>query len=101
MEAKIRELEDRLSLAEASAFVPDRNSSLRDYQVGVLERLREIRNAMSNENSGGNNSELLSSVTSERDEALLLVKKQQNEICKLNYRINHLIKALNEAESKA
>ena len=105
-ELKLGELENRLLLVECSnkAALKSTQESVNDavvaYQKDVLERLKEIRLAIKEEGKEGNFcSASGANVIAERDAALALVKKQQGDIEKLNYRIKHLVKALEAAEN--
>lgn len=76
---------------------------LKEYQLQVLTKLKELRNVMisdSNTNSDIPGSSSSSIMKNERDAAVAEVKLLKKEVEKLNYRIRHLVKALNEEETK-
>lgn len=75
-------------------------SGIQNYQAQLLPRLKEIRDALQKESAtgvkGGNLVKLEEENSSLKDEN----KKLKSDIEKLNYRVNHLIKMLNEEENK-
>jgi hypothetical protein len=80
-----------------------KENALKEYQLQVLTKLKELRNLMINDSN--TNSDIPGSTSSsilkdERDAAVAEVKLLKKEVDKLNYRIRHLVKALNEEESK-
>ena len=80
-----------------------KENALKEYQLQVLSKLKELRNLMINDSN--TNSDIPGSTSSsilkdERDAAVAEVKLLKKEVDKLNYRIRHLVKALNEEESK-
>lgn len=103
---KLKELEQRLLNVEASekvSILSDEEKitkAVNEYKLQVVEKLRAIRVAMDAENSTKGVSGDMVAIVAEKDAALELVKKQQIEIDRLKYRVNHLVKALNEEESK-
>lgn len=108
-ENTLRSLEERVLAVEASAKcnatsgVSDEDKvsiAIKAYQIQMLNRLKEIQAAMEREQSGSSASGDVLKIIAERDMALAEVKKQNTEIAKLNYRVNHLVKALNEEERK-
>jgi hypothetical protein len=105
-DAKLKELEQRLLNVEAGekvSSVSDEDKvsrALNEYKLQIVGKLRDIRSAMDAENSSKGVSGDVKAVEAERDAALVLVKKQQVEIDRLKYRVGHLVKALNEEESK-
>jgi hypothetical protein len=70
------------------------DSALRDFQGVVLEKLKSIRSSMLEEVGD------IAGVRRERDAAVAASTQQGLEIQRQNYRIAHLIKALNEAQKK-
>lgn len=64
------------------------------YQAQLLPRLKEIRAALGQE--GGD----IVSVKRERDVAIEENKKLKKEMERMEYRIKHLVKSLNEEEAK-
>ena len=91
-------IEGRLAKLEAGTHTPSSaaaNEQLAEYQAQMLERLRGIRAAMTAE--GGD----IVQIKAERDELATDNKKLRKEVEKLNYRVQHLIKALNRAEGAA
>jgi hypothetical protein len=100
-ENRMSSLEAKLLALEGSAVSGGSNeaveNALKAYQLTMAQKLRAIRDAMIAENGS---SESLSKVISERDGALAENAKLKKEIERLNYRVNHLVKALNAEEAK-
>ena len=96
--AKISSIEERLTKVEASLVGSNSSSTtnidLKEYQTQLLIKLKGIRQAMTAE--GGD----IVQIKEERDKLAIENAKQKKEIDKLNYRIKHLIKALNREEVK-
>jgi len=98
--SKMTAIESRLAKLEATTAGTSASSSaatneaLAEYQAQMLVRLRGIRAAMTAE--GGD----IVQVTAERDQLAAENKKLRKDMEKLNYRVQHLIKALNRAESQ-
>lgn len=91
IERKIANIESISVAATSSAAVED---SLREYQVQMLKRLKGVRDTFQSE--GGD----LATIKQERDMAVsenIVLKK---DLEKANYRIRHLIKALEVEEAK-
>lgn len=102
-DAKLKSLEDRIISLEASNNKgPDSGEeALRSYQQHILGKLKQIREALvttNNEDVG--NSVQFQAVKAERDQLAEENKKLKVEIDRLNYRVKHLIKALNTEEEK-
>lgn len=96
-EKRMTAIENKISeLTDCTALFPTSSSEvLLDYQEQLLIKLKSIREAMLNSNKGGG----LTSKNDDRDRQLLaenISLKKDNE--KLNYRISHLVKAVNTAE---
>jgi hypothetical protein len=96
-EERMKSIEERLlsieSTSGAASNTAEVELALHQYQTQILGKLKEVRDKISEE--GGD----ISTVRKERDEAVsqnVLLKK---EVEKLNYRVEHLIKALNKAEA--
>lgn len=70
------------------------NKILAQYQLQLLVRLKDIRNAM--EASGGD----VVSITAERDAAVAENVRLKKEMERMNYRISHLVKELSAEEAK-
>ena len=100
-ENKLIELEQRIQSVESNNKINSKiinekiTNSVHDIQLNMLERLKEIRIAMDNEQINNVSTPDVINIIAERDNALLQLKKAQNEIDKLNYRIKHLVKELN------
>lgn len=98
-EDRLKSIEDRLLAVESTsagtASTADVELALHQYQKQILGKLKEVRDKIAEE--GGD----ISTIRKERDEAVnqnaLLVK----EIAKLNYRVQHLVKALNAEEARS
>ena len=103
---KLRELEERLTSIEASEKVGQLSDeqkvtkALDEYKIQLASRLREISAAMAAEKKNASVSGDAKVLISERDDALALVQKQQIEIDRLKYRVNHLVKALTAEEER-
>ena len=99
VEQHMSQLEQRLKNVEMNSSSTATNNTaiekaLHAYQSQVLLKLKAIKSAITAE--GGD----ISKVREERDHALVENDKLRKEIERNNYRINHLIKALELAESK-
>mmetsp|Transcript_28081 Transcript_28081/g.36798 ORF Transcript_28081/g.36798 Transcript_28081/m.36798 type:complete len:111 (+) Transcript_28081:71-403(+) len=98
-ESKIMALTERLARLEATPPSPpvDVNVSVkeavRNVQGEMLLKLRSLRDSMKSE---GND---LEKVKEQRDQALAENAELKKDIEKLNYRIKHLIRSLEEAEA--
>ena len=77
--------------SDSSAAV---EKALQTYKVQMLTKLKAIRDQIANE--GGD----VAVVRKERDAALVENAKMKVEIERMNYRINHLVRALSEEEAK-
>lgn len=90
-------IEQRLSSIESTKSSENSSSdiqqALAEYQQQILVKLKAVRDQISAE--GGD----VSVVKRERDDAVSENAQLKKEIEKLNYRIQHLVKALNKAES--
>ena len=97
-EQRLHELESRLIAVErvgAAATQGDADDgAVQAYQAVVLDRLKSIRHALLEEVGD------IAAIRRERDEAVALNVKMEADLAKQNYRIAHLIKALNEAQQK-
>ena len=94
-EDRLKDLEERVHSVEHTASKGSGDDNhIREYQAVVLERLKSIRQTMLEEVGD------IDAVRKERDTAVSLAARQKTEIDQLNYRVNHLIKALNEAQAK-
>lgn len=94
IESKLNELEAANASGGSNEAV---ENALKTYQAGLADKLRNIRDAMIAE---AGSTESLSKVIADRDNALAENAKLKKEIERLNYRVNHLIKALNAEEAK-
>ena len=94
LEEQLLSLESLSTKANDSRGVEE---ALRNYQLTILQRLKNIRDLMSTEKGS---SESIAKVTEERDSALVENLKLKKEVERLNYRVNHLVKALNVEEAK-
>jgi hypothetical protein len=98
-EGRMKAIEDRLTALEVTPSGGSNNSAaieeaVRAYQVQVLGKLKAVREALASE--GGD----INTIRDERDKALQENAQLKKEIQRLNYRVNHLIKALNEEEER-
>jgi hypothetical protein len=96
-EERMQSIEERLAAVEAlnttSTSAAD-SQALLQYQKQILAKLTAVRDQMKME--GGD----ITTIKRERDEAVAQNAIYKKEIDKLNYRVNHLIKALNAEEAK-
>ena len=102
LNARLRDLEGRLVKVESSEDeVQAKNGGAEDllieYKTQLLCRLKEIREALLAQ--GGEGGGDMSMAKMERDALTLENATMKKEIERLNYRVAHLVKALNEEES--
>lgn len=92
-------IEQRLLALESDAGAGNNSAAveqaLATYQKQVLEKLKVIRSKIMEE--GGD----VAVIKKERDDAVAQNALLRKEVERQNYRIQHLIKALNLAEEKA
>ena len=98
-EARMASIESRLLSVESVGAAATTDSAsiqaaLYEYQTQILSKLKGIRSTIMEE--GGD----VVQIKAERDYAVAEKAKLKKDIEKLNYRVQHLIKALNEEESK-
>jgi chromosome segregation ATPase len=97
-EGRMSTTEQRLLSLEADGASGGNSAAveqaLRVYQQQVLAKLKAIRSQIMDE--GGD----VGTIKKERDEAVAQNALLRKEIDKQNYRIQHLIKALNKAEER-
>jgi peptidoglycan hydrolase CwlO-like protein len=96
-ENKLASLEKRianLEISGASSGGEAAEAAVRQYQVQVLARLKEIRDAMTSE--GGD----VTTIRNERDSTVEENKRLKKEFERLQYRVTHLVKSLEEEERK-
>lgn len=97
MEEQLSSLEQRVKAVEqGQGHSEETEKALRAYQVQMSEKLRRVRDLLQAESGAGDSSE----VARERDAALEENKKLRKEVERLNYRVKHLVRALNEEENK-
>ncbi len=98
-ENALKELEDRVFKIESQSASKNElqiaEDAVKAYQSQLLGRLKEIRDAFQSE--GGD----IISITKERDLLKEENKQLKKEMERMQYRIKHLIKALNEEEAKS
>lgn len=100
-ERKVASLEARLAALEIQNQSPvpasgseNTDAAVKAYQVQLLARLVEVRDSISQQ--GGD----AVAIAAERDAALLENKQLKKEIAKLQYRVKHLIRSLDEEEKR-
>mmetsp|Transcript_19550 Transcript_19550/g.32668 ORF Transcript_19550/g.32668 Transcript_19550/m.32668 type:complete len:111 (-) Transcript_19550:1775-2107(-) len=101
-EKRMLAIEKRLLSMEAKQESPSAGvasselvaSALREYQIQMLSKLTVIRDKI-NEDGGD-----VTAIKKERDAAVAENNLLKKEIEKLNYRVQHLIKALNAEEAR-
>lgn len=95
---RISMIEKQITALQASAVVQNdlqiAEAAVQTYQAQLLPRLKEVRAAL--EQEGGD----IVSVKRERDAAIEENKKLKKEMQRMEYRIKHLVKSLNEEEAK-
>lgn len=98
IENKLNSFEERLNLLETSSSLSSSSSSnsnsLNIFQSELLLKLLTIKENIENEIGDYN------LIKNEKNNLLNENIQLKKEIEKLNYRINHLIKSLNEEEQK-
>lgn len=96
-ENRMSSIESRLLSIEKTSVSSNSEGvqeALSEYQNQILEKLKGIRSSIVEE--GGD----IAKIKEERDAAVTENAKLRKDIDKLNYRIQHLVKALNVEESK-
>jgi hypothetical protein len=96
-EKRMNSIESRLLSVESIGVSSNSDGvqeALSEYQSQILEKLKGIRSSIVEE--GGD----IAKIKEERDTAVTENAKLKKDIDKLNYRIQHLVKALNAEESK-
>lgn len=97
-EARMSGIEERILALESTGNNSSSNAAVQEavraYQIQVLEKLKAIRQSLASE--GGD----VKTIKAERDAALAENAALKKEVDRLNYRVRHLVKALNEEESK-
>ncbi len=97
-EDRMKTIEERLVALESTAAPADNSAAVeaavRAYQSQILSKLKDIRQSMMAE--GGD----VGTIKAERDAAVAENAKLKKEIERLNYRVRHLVKALEEEENK-
>jgi uncharacterized protein YlxW (UPF0749 family) len=91
--SKIESLESRLSALESAQGSTSIDTSLLMYQAQTLEKLKIIRDQLQTNGTDDK-------IREERDAAVARNKELEKEVSRLNYRVNHLVKALNAEEQK-
>lgn len=95
-EARMLSIEKRILSIESTKAAENNSSdiqqALAEYQQQILMKLKAVRDQFSAE--GGD----VSVIKRERDDAITENVALKKEVEKLNYRVQHLIKALNKAE---
>lgn len=95
-EERMLSIEKRLQSIESTKASENSSSdiqqALAEYQQQILVKLKAVRDQISAE--GGD----VSVIKKERDDAVNENTLLKKEIEKLNYRVQHLVKALNKAE---
>jgi len=97
-EDRLKTIEDRLLAVEltgvAVTSTADVELALHQYQKQILGKLKEVRDKISEE--GGD----IATIRKERDDAISQNALLKKEVEKLNYRVQHLVKALNAEEAR-
>ncbi|KAJ0395529.1 hypothetical protein P43SY_001276 [Pythium insidiosum] len=82
--SRMEQVEKKLQVDATKVDGPVGGVELRDYQLQVLARLRQIRDMMAKEGSS------IEQLRKERDEARAERDSLQKQVAKLNYRVHHL-----------
>ena len=108
-EERMSQIEQRIQSLQSQKVVPTNHEdvnklieeALYEYEKKILIKLKLIKEELLNNNNNNitNNSDY-NKLIEERDNAIAENIKNKKEIDKLNYRIQHLVKALNEEEEK-
>ena len=97
-EDRLKTIEDRLLAVELTGVsvtsTADVEIALHQYQKQILGKLKEVRDKIAEE--GGD----IATIRKERDEAVSENALLKKEVEKLNYRVQHLVKALNAEEAR-
>ena len=98
LESQVHALENRLKALEITNISAANNSNeLKEFQLHILSRLREIKSKLLSENGNGESNNTTNSGKPEEYNQLIAENqklKKENE--KLNYRIAILVKAMKE-----
>lgn len=102
-EKRMTSIEDKLLELEKSAVAPSSDAgsaqavevAIKKYQQQMLGKLKAIKDALQAE--GGD----VVTIRQERDAAQAENAALKKEMERLNYRVRHLVKALNEEEAKS
>eukprot|EP01031_Cornospumella_fuschlensis_P041143 gene41143-50194_t len=94
LEARIAELEKSAVASSGETSQAEVELAIKKYQYQMLGKLKSIKEALVSE--GGDSSTL----RRERDEARAENAALKKEIERLNYRVRHLVKALNDEEAR-
>ncbi|GAB9474732.1 hypothetical protein Gpo141_00011850 [Globisporangium polare] len=81
---RLSQVEKKVAAEAKQVDGPVGGVELRDYQLQVLARLRQIRNTMNQEGSS------VEQLRKERDEARTEAEALKKQVAKLNYRVHHL-----------
>jgi ABC-type transport system involved in cytochrome bd biosynthesis fused ATPase/permease subunit len=96
METQLSNLEQRVEAVEkGQGLSHETEQALRAYQAQVVEKLIRVRDLLLHSDSAD-----ATQAIQERDEAREENKKLKKEIEKLNYRVTHLVRALEVEEKK-
>lgn len=99
LESQVHALENRLKALEITNISAANNSNeLKEFQLHILSRLREIKSKLLSENGNGqsNNTSFNSGKPEEYNQLIAENQKLKKENEKLNYRIAILVKAMKE-----
>ena len=97
-ESRVSALEDRmLNLEQAHEYATKSSAGsdlLLQYQIEVLEKLKHVRETVLQDLGDIDN------IKQQRDDAVALNTRLTKEVEQMQYRIKHLIRALNEAQAQ-
>ena len=100
-EKRMSALEEKLLSLEVAAVAASSDAAaegaLQNYQLSLLARLKTLRELLVSE---AGSSESLAKVKEDRDQLAIENAQLKKENERLQYRVNHLVKALNAEELK-
>ncbi len=97
IESQVHALENRLKALEiTNVAAANTSNELKEFQMYMLSRLREIKSKLSSENSNGPSNGNNNSQSVEYNQLIAENQKLKKENEKLNYRIAILVKAMKE-----
>ena len=94
MEEALSNLEKRVEAVEKGrGYSQETEAALRAYQLQTVTKLKQVRDLLLSEDNINS-----SQIAKERDGLKLENEKLKKEIDKLNYRVKHLVRSVEQAE---